>query len=106
MAIQATFPSRQPPPGCFTKSMRLGGVDILINNAGIDGARALAWKADIDAWRQVIEINLFGAFLLRREALQRMVPQRKGVILSMSSSTRRSPGRATAPTPQARRRSA
>lgn len=61
------------------------GIDILINNAGIDGARALAWEADIAAWRKVIEINLFGAFYCAREALKRMVPQKSGVLLSTSS---------------------
>jgi len=61
------------------------GIDILINNAGIDGARALGWKADIGAWRKVIEVNLFGAFYCAREALKRMVPQRSGVVLNTSS---------------------
>ena len=28
-----------------------GGIDVLVNNAGIDGPRALAWEADIDHWR-------------------------------------------------------
>lgn len=62
-----------------------GGIDILINNAGIDGASALGWKADIIAWRQVIEVNLFGAFYCAREALKRMVPQKSGVVLSTTS---------------------
>jgi NAD(P)-dependent dehydrogenase (short-subunit alcohol dehydrogenase family) len=61
-----------------------GGIDILINN-GIDGARAVAWKADFAAWRKVIEINLFGAFHCAREALQRMVLQKSGVVLSITS---------------------
>lgn len=62
-----------------------GGIDILINNAGIDGASALGWEADIAAWRKVIEVNLFGAFYCAREALKRMVPQRSGVVLSTTS---------------------
>jgi len=62
-----------------------GGIDILINNAGIDGVSALGWEADIAAWRKVIEVNLFGAFYCAREALKRMVPQRSGVVLSTTS---------------------
>ena len=62
-----------------------GGIDILINNAGIDGPRAMGWEADIAAWRKVIEVNLFGAFYCAREALKRMVPQKSGVVLSTSS---------------------
>ena len=62
-----------------------GGIDILINNAGIDGKHALGWEADLDEWRRVIEVNLFGAFHCCREALKRMVPQGRGVILNISS---------------------
>jgi NAD(P)-dependent dehydrogenase (short-subunit alcohol dehydrogenase family) len=61
------------------------GIDILINNAGVDGVRALSWQADLTAWRKVIEINLFGTFHCAREALQRMVPQKGGVVLNITS---------------------
>lgn len=62
-----------------------GGIDILINNAGIDGAYATAWDSDIDKWKQVIDINLLGSFYCSRQALSRMVKQNQGVILSTSS---------------------
>lgn len=62
-----------------------GGVDVLINNAGIDGVHAPAWEADPAAWERVLRINLYGSFLCARSALQRMVVQRSGVILNMSS---------------------
>ena len=45
----------------------------------------LGWKADIVAWREVIEVNLFGAFYCAHEALKRMVPQKSGVVLSTTS---------------------
>ena len=51
----------------------------------MDGNRAFGWEADIAAWRKVIEVNLFGAFYCTREALKRMVPQKSGVVLSVSS---------------------
>lgn len=62
-----------------------GGIDILINNAGIDGKRALSWDAETDAWGGVIDINLKGTYFCAREALKRMVAQRSGVVLNMSS---------------------
>lgn len=68
-----------------TLDTQWGGIDILINNAGMDGGRAMSWEADLAAWRQVIEVNLFGAFCCAREALKRMIPQKSGVILSTSS---------------------
>lgn len=62
-----------------------GGVDLLVNNAGIDGARAIGWEADPQAWKRVLEINLFGAFYCAREALRRMTAQKAGVVLNMTS---------------------
>jgi NAD(P)-dependent dehydrogenase (short-subunit alcohol dehydrogenase family) len=62
-----------------------GGVDILVNCAGIDGVRALAQDAKMADWRRVVEINLFGAFDCARHALARMLAQGRGVILSISS---------------------
>jgi glucose 1-dehydrogenase len=62
-----------------------GGIDGLINNAGIDGAHAPAWEADPATWERVLRVNLYGSFLCARAALQRMVKQRSGVVLNMSS---------------------
>lgn len=86
MAIKADVSDPQAIAKMFESiEAAWGGIDILVNNAGIDGDRAFAWKADIPAWRKVIEVNLLGAFYCAREALQRMVPQKSGVILNLSS---------------------
>jgi NAD(P)-dependent dehydrogenase (short-subunit alcohol dehydrogenase family) len=62
-----------------------GGIDILINNAGVDGTRSLAWEADLAAWGRVVQINLTGAFHCARAALRGMVAQRSGVVINISS---------------------
>ncbi|MEX6506178.1 glucose 1-dehydrogenase [Jiella sp. M17.18] len=64
---------------------RFGGVDVLINNAGIDGEAMLGWKSDVEAWSKVIDVNLKGAHHCAREALKRMVPEKGGVIINTSS---------------------
>ncbi len=63
----------------------LGGIDILVNNAGIDGPHALCWDSSPRDWQRVVQINLFGAYHCAREALRRMVPARRGVIVNISS---------------------
>ncbi len=68
-----------------TLDAQWGGIDILVNCAGIDGVRALAQDAKMSDWRRVIEVNLFGAFDCARHALARMLPQGRGVILNISS---------------------
>ena len=45
----------------------------------------MAWEADPARWRRVLDINLVGAFLCAREALRRMVAQKSGVVLGISS---------------------
>ena len=61
-----------------------GRVDILVNNAGItrDNLILRMSEADFDA---VLDANLKGAFLCCKEAARRMVRQRWGRIVNLSS---------------------
>ncbi|GAA0526069.1 SDR family NAD(P)-dependent oxidoreductase [Paractinoplanes ferrugineus] len=43
----------------------LGGLDVLVNNAGVDGSSAIA-ELDRDEWRRVVDLNLTGSFLVTR----------------------------------------
>lgn len=63
----------------------LGPVDILVNNAGIDGERGRVWEISPEDWRATLDVNLFGSFYCAREALCRMVPRKRGVIINVSS---------------------
>jgi 3-oxoacyl-[acyl-carrier protein] reductase len=66
-----------------------GGVDILINNAGISpshGGRALqVEETDLDEWHRVIAVNLTGTFLMCRYSLPIMKPTGWGRIVNFSS---------------------
>jgi NAD(P)-dependent dehydrogenase (short-subunit alcohol dehydrogenase family) len=65
----------------------LGGVDVLVNFAGIDN-EAPAEDFDEDEFRQVIEINLNGAFWLSQAAGQVMIDQGRGGRIVHYSTTR------------------
>jgi 3-oxoacyl-[acyl-carrier protein] reductase len=63
---------------------RLGGLDILINNAGItkDG---LAMRMKDEDWQVVLQVNLEAAFRLSRAALKPMMKARFGRIINITS---------------------
>ena len=86
LALHADVASEADVDAMFAQlDARWGGIDILVNCAGIDGVRALAQDAKMADWRRVVEINLFGAFDCARHALARMLAQGRGVILNISS---------------------
>ena len=63
---------------------RHGQVDILVNNAGMS-APTPTHELDPAVWRQVIDVNLTGAFLCARAALRRMIPRKSGRIINIGS---------------------
>lgn len=60
-----------------------GGIDILINNAGIS-MRALLKDADVDVFRRVMDTNYFGMVYCTQLALPSII-ERKGTIVGISS---------------------
>ncbi len=62
---------------------QFGGIDILINNAGIS-MRSLLKDADLDVFRKVMDINYFGTVYCTKLALQSII-ERKGTIVGVSS---------------------
>lgn len=62
-----------------------GGIDFLVNNAGIDGKRAMGWEIDPGDFAVVIRVNLLGAFHCAQQALQRMTKAGSGVVINLTS---------------------
>jgi len=62
----------------------MGGVDVLINNAGLGGTRLLVDMAD-EEWSRVLDITLTGTMRMTRAMLRKMQPRGAGVIVNNAS---------------------
>ena len=71
-AVQATL-AREPK------------IDALVNSAGITGPNAKVWDYPVDAWRQVMDVNLTGLFLCCREVVPAMRAADYGRIVNIAS---------------------
>ncbi|NED79665.1 SDR family NAD(P)-dependent oxidoreductase, partial [Streptomyces sp. SID11233] len=52
---------------------RFGGIDVLVNNAGIMDRMSAAGETDDAEWERVLRINLTAPFLLTRAALPHLL---------------------------------
>lgn len=62
----------------------MGGIDILVSNAGISVRKRFV-ETDYEQWSKVLRVNLDGMFLCARAAIERMEPQKSGIILFTAS---------------------
>ena len=65
-------------------SLELGGLDILINNAGIN-VDNLSIRMKDEEWKKVIDINLTSTFLLSKYAIKKMLKNKYGRIVNVTS---------------------
>jgi len=63
----------------------LGRVDILVNNAGVAGPNVPTWEYPLQAWRDVLSINLDGPFYCCRALAPLMIAQNYGRIVNIAS---------------------
>ena len=75
---------------------RVGGVDVLVNNAGAASPPAPTLRRSDESWRSDLEMNLLSAVRLDRALVPGMVERGSGVVVHVSSIASRLPQRAEA----------
>ena len=68
-----------------TATEAFGRLDVLVNNAGVEGPVLPVHAVSPDDWRRVFEVNVHGTFYGVRHALPRMVAAGRGVIVNVAS---------------------
>jgi 3-oxoacyl-[acyl-carrier protein] reductase len=85
VAVQADVSDADAAEGVVKSTLEgLGKVDILVNNAGIT-RDDLIMRMSVEAWRDVLETNLFGAFYAIKAVTRPMLKARAGRIINISS---------------------
>jgi NAD(P)-dependent dehydrogenase (short-subunit alcohol dehydrogenase family) len=64
---------------------QFGGIDVLVNNASLLGPRVPITDYPLEAWEEVLRVNLTGIFLMSQEVVKVMIAKRQGSIINVSS---------------------
>jgi 2-dehydro-3-deoxy-L-rhamnonate dehydrogenase (NAD+) len=64
---------------------KLGGLSIVVNNAGITGRTDVTWNLDVDEVRRVFDVNMIGPFLVCKTIVPRLLERGYGRIVNVAS---------------------
>jgi 3-oxoacyl-[acyl-carrier protein] reductase len=85
LAVQADVKDPDAAEGVVKAALAAyGRIDILVNNAGIT-RDDLIMRMSLEAWRDVLETNLFGAFYMTKAVTRPMLKARAGRIVNITS---------------------
>jgi 3-oxoacyl-[acyl-carrier protein] reductase len=89
IGIRADVSSEAEASGVVAQTIeRLGGYNVLVNNAGF-GTFAPLLETSLEEMQRVFATNVFGAMVVGRESARHFVAQQKGTIINISSSAGR-----------------
>jgi NAD(P)-dependent dehydrogenase (short-subunit alcohol dehydrogenase family) len=83
------------PAACRTMAetalAHYGRIDAIVHAAGIDAPPGRAWEEDDNHWRNIIDVDLSGAFWVAKAVLPSMLAQKSGRIIFLGSVAARAP---------------
>jgi NAD(P)-dependent dehydrogenase (short-subunit alcohol dehydrogenase family) len=84
--VHACDLAQEPAAGAVVEAAvaEYGRVDVLVNNAAMNYVANLVMSKD-DRWRELYEVNLFATVRLTRHVLRRLIRQKSGRIINVSS---------------------
>ena len=72
-------------PAAEATATALGRIDALVCSAGIAGPNASTWEYPVDAWQQVMAVNVDGVFLCNRAVVPLMMQRDYGRVVNIAS---------------------
>ena len=97
----ATSPTAAQVAALFDEALRaLGGLDVLVNNAGIAGPTAKCEDVAPEAWERTLAVNITGQFHCARLAIPHLRRSANASIVNLSSAAGRFGFRCARPTPR------